>query len=70
MVYFVLVCSSLVLPPSSSQLSKMPTDADAEDIELESEPLKSVVLETSMGDVQLELYWKHAPRVSSTVGPT
>lgn len=25
----------------------------------------SVVLETSMGDVQLELYWDHAPKASS-----
>ena len=24
----------------------------------------SVVLETSLGDVQLELYWDHAPRAS------
>lgn len=24
---------------------------------------QSVVLETSMGDIQLELYWDHAPRV-------
>ena len=25
---------------------------------------ETVVLETSLGDVQLELYWQHAPRVS------
>ena len=25
--------------------------------------MDSVVLETSLGDVQLELYWDHAPRV-------
>ena len=25
---------------------------------------ESIVLETSLGDVQLELYWTHAPRVS------
>ena len=25
--------------------------------------MESVVLETSMGDIQLELYWDHAPRV-------
>lgn len=25
----------------------------------------SVVLETSMGDVQLELYWEHAPKAIS-----
>lgn len=24
---------------------------------------ESVVLETSLGDIQLELYWNHAPRV-------
>ena len=24
---------------------------------------ESVVLETSLGDIQLELYWDHAPRV-------
>ena len=24
---------------------------------------QSVVLETSMGDIQLELYWNHAPKV-------
>jgi hypothetical protein len=28
------------------------------------EELSSVVLETSLGDIQLELYWQHAPRVS------
>ena len=28
---------------------------------------ESVVLETSLGDVQLELYWDHAPRVHSLV---
>ena len=27
----------------------------------------SVVLETSMGDVQLELYWDHAPKVRSCI---
>lgn len=26
--------------------------------------MDSVVLETNLGDVQLELYWDHAPRVS------
>ena len=26
--------------------------------------MESVVLETSLGDIQLELYWNHAPRVS------
>lgn len=26
--------------------------------------MDSVVLETSLGDIQLELYWNHAPRVS------
>lgn len=26
---------------------------------------ESVVLETSMGDIQLELYWEHAPKVRS-----
>lgn len=26
--------------------------------------MTSVVLETSLGDIQLELYWDHAPRVS------
>lgn len=28
--------------------------------------MESVVLETSMGDIQLELYWDHAPRVCFT----
>ena len=27
--------------------------------------MEYVVLETSMGDIQLELYWNHAPRVGS-----
>jgi cyclophilin family peptidyl-prolyl cis-trans isomerase len=27
--------------------------------------MESVVLETSMGDVQLELYWNHAPKASN-----
>jgi len=26
--------------------------------------MQSVVLETSLGDIQLELYWNHAPRVN------
>lgn len=26
--------------------------------------MESVVLETSLGDIQLELYWDHAPKVS------
>lgn len=26
--------------------------------------MESIVLETSLGDIQLELYWNHAPRVS------
>lgn len=26
--------------------------------------MDSVVLETNMGDIQLELYWDHAPKVS------
>lgn len=29
--------------------------------------MESVVIETSMGDIQLELYWDHAPRVSGSV---
>jgi Cyclophilin type peptidyl-prolyl cis-trans isomerase/CLD len=28
--------------------------------------MESVVLETSMGDIQLELYWNHAPKVCLT----
>jgi len=32
---------------------------------------ESVVLETSLGDIQLELYWDHAPRVCLLFqGPT
>ena len=31
---------------------------------------ESVVLETSMGDVQLELYWDHAPKVIVIFLPT
>jgi hypothetical protein len=27
--------------------------------------MDSVVLETSLGDIQLELYWNHAPKVRS-----
>lgn len=27
--------------------------------------MQSVVLETSLGDIQLELYWNHAPRVNA-----
>ena len=34
----------------------------------ESTTMDSVVLETSLGDVQLELYWDHAPRVSHASG--
>jgi hypothetical protein len=26
---------------------------------------ESVLLETSLGDIQLELYWNHAPKVRS-----
>lgn len=29
--------------------------------------MDSVVLETSLGDIQLELYWSHAPRVSHLI---
>lgn len=32
--------------------------------------MDSVVLETSLGDVQLELYWEHAPRVSQLPIPS
>ncbi len=37
-------------------------------LSLQFEPLlfanmESVVLETSLGDIQLELYWEHAPKV-------
>ena len=28
---------------------------------------ESVVLETSLGEVQLELYWDHAPKVRTTL---
>ena len=28
---------------------------------------ESVVLETSLGNIQLELYWDHAPRVCSAI---
>lgn len=34
-------------------------------IALSRSNMESVVLETSMGDVQLELYWDHAPQVRS-----
>ena len=30
---------------------------------------ESVVLETSMGDIQFELYWNHAPKVSIVFEP-
>lgn len=30
--------------------------------------MDSVVLETSLGDIQLELYWNHAPKVCSLCG--
>ncbi len=29
--------------------------------------MESVVIETSMGDIQLELYWDHAPRVGLSI---
>ena len=29
--------------------------------------MESVVIETSMGDIQLELYWDHAPRVGRSI---
>src|SRR5712671_173563 len=30
---------------------------------------ESVVLETSLGNIQLELYWDHAPRVRPFINP-
>jgi peptidyl-prolyl cis-trans isomerase-like 1 len=31
--------------------------------------MESVILETSMGDIQLELYWNHAPKVGAPTLP-
>jgi hypothetical protein len=31
--------------------------------------MDSIVLETSLGDIQLELYWNHAPKVRLNTNP-